>query len=221
MYDWVDSDFWGRFLILQQTQADQEWVLDPMNQETNTIVPNINKDQFMACYDFFKSIDAIEVIDVNRLNRIARAVQVPENIESMYKKVCNRIVYLLFDGMIKWKAFVNKKEVVAEDLEYLEFEELCDEIIRRWYIGEKELPINKAFSTRELNIIEKIKERGELTILDFNSMCELVDIKPKEFKKRLTQNEIVEVDTQKRKLFYKNELEILEEIDEQMRLDFE
>ena len=221
MFDYVDSDFWGRFLIINQNKQDIDWVMDSSNNEKNVIISTITKDQFIACYDFFKNYnDVMNLYDYKRINQIVRSLQVPEKIDSVYKKICNRIPYLLFDGMIKWKMFSNKQIYpLIEEKDYVEFFEIWKEIITRWFYQETEGSISLLFSSKEQNILEKLKLKGTIAYDDFNALCEEEKVDYKDFKKRMLDTKIIRIDSNKRRIYYSNEIEILDEISEDINLN--
>jgi len=211
MFDYVDADFWGRFIVINQTDEDREWILNPDNLQRNVVVKDVNREKFTAVYDFYKSVN-VSGIDRNRINKIVRKIQVPESIEDVYKKMCLRGSYLLFDGMVKWRCFNQKVALKPEERDYLDFELLWKEIIARLFIGESDQPLDLIFSESEQDIISLIKEKNKLTYEEFKIICEARGIEYSSCKKRMVEAKVIKLETDKRWIVYNKDLDALEEL---------
>lgn len=216
MFNEIDSDFWGRFLIINQNQGDFEWIVEN-HVETNVIIPNIGQDKFMGLYDFFKShYDIIGSIDRQRYNKILKDIEndIPEDIIDIYRKNCNRTSDLFFDGLVKWRCFSTKSELKIIDIDYDRFESLWRGIIRRWYYGQTKSPmLTLQFSNTELDLINELKKEGEVHYRAFSKKCEDKGVDYKEFKSELEKRGLIEkFDWNTKRIKYRNDAELLEEL---------
>jgi hypothetical protein len=175
MFDYVDADFWGRFFVINQTDEDRDWVLKEENLERNVVTKNINREKFIAMFDFYKTA-IVSNVDRARINKIINKIQVPESIEDVYKKTCLRVAYLVFDGIVKWNRFCDKKELKCEERDYMDFESIWKEQVRRLFVGESDQPIDLIFSDAEKDLIVLIKEKEQITYDEFREICNARDI---------------------------------------------
>ena len=220
MFDYINADFWGRFLIINQNKDDREWVLKDDSLETNVIVANISREKFIACYDFFKeSFSLYHAIDIVRINHIVKNIQVPEVIEEVYKKICNRVAFLLFDGMVKWKIFSERRTEFVVESDYVDFEDLWKEIINRWNDESSLETIASIFSSKEEDIIKEIKNAKELGYREFVDICNKVEIDQKNLRDKLIKHKLIKVNNEKRTISYSSDMEDLDELEKDMDLN--
>lgn len=216
MFNEIDSDFWGRFLIINQNQGDFEWIAEN-HVETNVIIPNINQEKFTGLYDYFKKCtDIFNNIDLKKFNGILRCIEneIPEDIVDIYRKNCNRTAVLFFDGLVKWRCFSTKSELKILNIDYDVFESTWRNIIRRWYYGQSKSPmLTLQFSSVELDLINDLKKEGEVHYRAFSKKCEDKGVDYKEFKAELEKRGLIEkFDWNTKRIKYRNDAELLEEL---------
>jgi hypothetical protein len=214
MFQHYDPDFWGRFLIINQTEEDAKWIHNPDNKEIGLINLDINNEKFLAFYDFFNAIDLSNKIDNKRFDKFLNSIQVPEDLNEIYKKVCIKVPKVLFDGYVKWNIFKERRDLNILESDYDRFEILWIEIVTRWFDTEEEVDdLILNLSKEEKEIINKLKNEGNIHYKIMISMCKEKGIDYQTFKKRLLKYKIANYSGTARKFTYDNSFDSINEIE--------
>jgi len=217
MLQHYDPDFWGRFLIINQTKSDHKWIHDKNNKEVGLINIDIDKDKFIAFYDFFNNMDLSKYIDNKKFGALINSIRVPEDLEEIYKKICIRVPAVLFDGLVKWNMFCEKREAIIIDKDYKDFESLWVEVVSRWFNPDEDCSnVVLNLTGDEKDIITKISNKSFMEMRIFIEECRNVDIDYKEFKRRLVSHKIVNYFSSARKLVFNNEMAELDKLEKDL-----
>jgi hypothetical protein len=194
MFGYIDNDFLGRFLLVNQNKMDTDWVTGNQNLEKGNINTNITKDKFLACYDFMNDLRIIDLIDEDRFSKVLAKIKVPIDCNDVYRKMSSNMAYLLFDGYVKWKMFCNRSDVNIIDDHYKGFEIIWNNIINRWFTGDSFVN----FTEDEKYIIDIIKKNRSITNRHFFELCKDKGVDNTDLKSRLIEKNIVKENLEKK-----------------------
>jgi len=158
-----------RILIINLGKNMSEWVNNSeiQNFKEGKPEPFVDKFIWLGIYDFFNTFTS-KFDDKRILNIIKKIEQkVPIYLREAYnKRYKNHHIQCLMDGIIKTRCLFEKNKFFeAIEADYVELEKLWDSVIVNWNED------NKILTNEQLKMVEIIKEKGKILIIELKEIC--------------------------------------------------